>query len=328
MDKDPSTWFEEAVRLEEAGSELEALDLWRALVQMRPNAITYCKLARLARELGHIDEAANAYRSAINLNGKCTHGYLGLAILENDRERYTVAEELLTTLVNFAPTAPAYTVLGFAQSCQGKEEESRASYREALTWDPDYEEALYNLGASVTFDFPNKAEKYFRRAIKIDPDYALAHRELGWLLQRNRELSKSKQHLLRSLELKPDDEWCHIYLGGLYWLEEDPASAEEEYRTAVVLEPKWAIPRWSLGNLFLDQGRLDHAEKEYALAARLDPDDPAGVAGVGKVLARRGEVQQAGEYLERVIAIDPDCIQVSRLREEIRKAESKKYSSD
>ena len=71
---------------------------------------------------------------------------------------------------------------------QGKLEEAEDSYREALRLKPDYAEAHNNLG-NVLWDQGKleEAEASYREALRLKPDYAEAHTNLGfyWLLHGN-----------------------------------------------------------------------------------------------------------------------------------------------
>jgi tetratricopeptide (TPR) repeat protein len=104
---------------------------------------------------------------------------------------------------------------------------------------------------------PSEAQALFRRALELDPDYAAAHRELGWLLHdrkdrrgRHRQggrrgtAAETEGHLRKAIELEPDDAWTHIYLGSYLW---DVDSAIAEFHIARELWPEWTVPLWSLG---------------------------------------------------------------------------------
>jgi len=50
------------------------------------------------------------------------------------------------------------------------------SLNEAIRIDPNYEEAYYNLGLTYREEQTAKAVELFDKAVELDPDYAMAHR--------------------------------------------------------------------------------------------------------------------------------------------------------
>jgi len=74
---------------------------------------------------------------------------------------------------------------------------------------------------------------------KINPNYAQAHHNLGFLLRG---------------QGKKDE-------------------AEEQYRLAIKADPNDAQTYYNLGILFKELGRNDEAEEQYRLAIKADPND-------------------------------------------------------
>ena len=63
---------------------------------------------------------------------------------------------------------------------QGKLDEAVAEYRAAIRLKPDYAEAHYNLGIALTDQGKlDEAVAEYRAAIRLQPDYAEAHYNLG-----------------------------------------------------------------------------------------------------------------------------------------------------
>jgi Tfp pilus assembly protein PilF len=111
-------------------------------------------------------------------------------------------------------------------------------FEEAISLDPNYEEALFNLATLVKKDDPKKAVSLLRRAVEIDARYVAAHRELGVLLQREHDLVEAECHLRRALEFDPADYWAQMYLANLLGVQGRNAEAEQTYRVATALRPE------------------------------------------------------------------------------------------
>lgn len=110
----------------------------------------------------------------------------GLALAADDASRAarSHAVDALQTLVRLRSQDPmAWTLLGMIQRSLGRDE------------------------AAITS---------LRRAVKVDPDTVAAHRELGSLLLRQRDLRKAGAHLRKAGKLSPRDPETHMALGSMY----------------------------------------------------------------------------------------------------------------
>jgi len=122
---------------------------------------------------------------------------------------------------------------------QGKLDEAKASYTQAIAFKSDYAEAYNNLSLTLQeLGRMDEAEASYRQAIALEPDFAEAHNNLGITLQ----------------ELGRLDE------------------AESSYRQAIVLKPHSAETHYNLGITLQDLGKLDEAEASYAQAIAFKPD--------------------------------------------------------
>jgi len=115
---------------------------------------------------------------------------------------------------------------------------------------PKYEEAYFNLGVLFRDGRPAEAQSRFKTALELDPGYACAHREPGYILSAHAVKPEAEQHLREAIQLQPGDAWAHIYLGTYFWKCANIDGAIAEFRTAADLRPAWAVPLWSLGNIF------------------------------------------------------------------------------
>jgi tetratricopeptide (TPR) repeat protein len=78
-------------------------------------------------------------------------------------------------------------------------------YLEALRLKPDYAEAHNNLGLVLMHEGKgDEAEVQYREAIKDDPTFEKAYNNLGVLLATKGKLAEAKACFLRALELKPN----------------------------------------------------------------------------------------------------------------------------
>jgi tetratricopeptide (TPR) repeat protein len=124
------------------------------------------------------DEAATAYRKAIDLDPAFAPALVNLGTLHYHARRWTDAEEC---------------------------------YRQALAVRPDYALAHFNLGNLMEESgYWPKAREHYIEAIRLQPDYADAHYNLALLFQNHGEQLKAVRHWQAYLKLDPAGYWASI----------------------------------------------------------------------------------------------------------------------
>ena len=73
------------------------------------------------------------------------------------------------------------------------------------------------------------------------------------------------------LKLDPNYAPAHINLGTLYYNKSDYEGAEEHYRNAIESDPRYALAYFDLGNVLDETQRLDEAIAAYKVALQLAP---------------------------------------------------------
>jgi tetratricopeptide (TPR) repeat protein len=158
---------------------------------------------------------------------------------------------------------------------------------------PDPWNLYYNLGqAQVLMQDSTMAEKSFRQAIDLRPDYADAHNRLGTL----------------------------------YWREAKPRweAAEDEFRKAIAADSSSWSAHYNLGALLLDLGRLTEARLELDRAIDLAPDFAPAHYKLGQLQLREGQIAEATSSFQRAVDLDPkdpvfrDALEQARRRSKSR----------
>lgn len=157
---------------------------------------------------------------------------------------------------------------------------------------------------------------YFRRALQVDPRYALAHAGaadcfalFGWFGERppNEAFPEAKAAALRALEINPELAEAHATLGFVRAFHDwQPGEAEAELHRAIELEPGYAPAHYFLSPILLVTGRADQAIERSRLARELDPLSPFVNAHLGWMLIGAGRPEDALAPLERALELDSD----------------------
>lgn len=93
--------------------------------------------------------------------------------------------------------------LGLIYQEQGKSASAEAEYRAALLSDPNYVPALFNLAILRTGPAPYEAVDLYRHVIAVQPGYAEAYLNLGYVLRSLGQMSEGDKEIAKALSLKP-----------------------------------------------------------------------------------------------------------------------------
>jgi tetratricopeptide (TPR) repeat protein len=299
--------FDEAIRLEDAGLNEQALEVWRQLAETHPRHTVFLRMARVAWDLERFDEAEAGFKRALEIKRDLVLALVPLGTLAIRRADWESAVDYLKRACAIEEDARAFCLLGVALRNFGKEVEAEEAHRAAIRIDPNYEEAYYNLGVVLKFERPSEAELLFLKALELDPDFAAAHRELGFVLMgRDGASPEVGEHLRRALELAPGDAWAHIYIGNYLWASSQPDTALEEFRTASKLQPNWAVALICQGDIYQDAHKdFGQAQSLLEEALRLEPDCEMALWSMARLSKKRGQLDVAKDYASRVLVLDP-----------------------
>jgi Flp pilus assembly protein TadD len=147
------------------------------------DAVDLVKAGKYLENLGAQSDARRAFERAIALTPDFALAHSALGLLSLDEGDIEHAVSHFREAVRLEPRdVGKLTLLGVACCDAGMEEEGRNSLMRALEIDPDNDEVNYNLGFMLRNTDPAQARICFSRALESYTEYALAHRELGWLL--------------------------------------------------------------------------------------------------------------------------------------------------
>ena len=118
-----------------------------------------------------------------------------------------------------------------------------------------------------------EAAAEFREAIRLKPDLAEGHANLGapW---RPGEVRRGRRRIPRGDPAQARPRLAHANLGIAIKHQGKPDEAVAAYREAIRLQPDLAEDHAYLGNALQAQGKPDEAVAEYREAIRLSPTTP------------------------------------------------------
>jgi TolB-like protein/DNA-binding winged helix-turn-helix (wHTH) protein/Flp pilus assembly protein TadD len=159
------------------------------------------------------------------------------------------------------------------------------------------------------------ALEHYKRAIALDPNYALAWSELSFTYTASvingdappRIVGPLAQKAsLEALRSNPQLAEAHATAGYVRWLLDwDWMGAQAEYRQAISLDPGVARTRLQLGHLLSQMGRHREAEEATLRARELEPLDATHHALSAQVSFQARDNAAAIEHARQAILLDP-----------------------
>jgi tetratricopeptide (TPR) repeat protein len=264
-------------------------------------------LARVRELLG-----SGRYRQARQLCERLTDDgetpelvYLrGLAeLLDGRMER---AVQWLGRAARSLPGNPAVlSNLGEAQRREGSLERAEISLRKAISLQPDYGAAHYNLGCVLLErDEPQAALDEFTAAHSVEPDNPRYLTARADALRITGRVDRAIESYGQALVLDPGLAAAHSNLGLLLLLRGREEEAIEHCRQAVALAPDNGIMHMNLGRCLVRMERLDEAMDCYADALELMPDSAELCTQIGKVWLEVENLPQAEHWFTRARQAD------------------------
>jgi len=141
----------------------------------------------------------------------------------------------------------------------------------ALALDDNLAAAHASLGqitAYYDYDFPT-AEREYRRAIELNPNYATAHQWFAELLAATKRNDEALDEIRRALELDPVSVIMHRIYGDILVDGRRYDEAIRQYQIAIDLDPNFTTSHYFLGRAYEAKGMYDDAVRSYTRASEL-----------------------------------------------------------
>ncbi len=158
-----------------------------------------------------------------------------------------------------------------------------------------------------------KSLDYFRQALELDPEYALAYVGLSDayfmlaaydFLDPKVAVPAAKQAVLKALELDDSLAEAHTaYAGLLTFFHFDWAKAEAEFIRAIQLNPGYGTAYQWYAEMLTFRGRYPEAERNFQIALDLDPLSHIHLTMYGYFCAVKGELERSSELYLRAIEL-------------------------
>ena len=308
-----------AVQYHQSGNLQQAEAIYRQVLQVDPNNVDALHLLGvIAGQMGKHDLAVEYISQAIRIrpSDAVLHHNLGKAL--KDQGQLGEAAEVrklagaVSPIIEEASVADArqYNERAIALARQGKLVEAAAFFRQALRLWPDFAEAHSNLGNVLQEQGQLAAAvAQYQEAIRLKPNYAEACSNLGNALREHGQTAEAVAQCEEALRLKPDFAEAHYNLGNALRDQGQLAEAVGQYQEAFRLKPDYVEAHNNLGLALQDQGQLAEAVAQYQEALRLKPDLVEAHNNLGLALQDQDQLAEAVGQYQEALRLKPDYVE-------------------
>lgn len=197
--------------------------------------------------------------------------------------------------------------LGIEAIRGGRPAEALRELGEAIKIDPDFAEAHRALGIVLEFGYGKlpEAEAEFRRALALKRDYPDASNDLGQVLARTGRWDEAIRRFDDALQdMTYREPWvARCNKGQALWEMGRRAEGRAELRACVTGSPTYCAGHRELGRLLLDAGEVKDAVDELSAYARICDSVPDAHYQLGLARMKEGNLPAARESFDRCVKL-------------------------
>ena len=137
-----------------------------------------------------------------------------------------------------------------------------------------------------------EAKLFIRKAIELNPNFAMSHSNLGIILKDLGKLEEAEVSFRKAIELNPKSANFFSNLGGVLRDLRKLEEAELFIRKAIELNPNFAKAYFNLGSILYDLGKLEKAEISFRKVIELNPKCTDAFINLAGVLRDLGKLEE------------------------------------
>jgi tetratricopeptide (TPR) repeat protein len=295
-----------------AGDAAGAEESYRRAVRLdRKNADAVLNLGKLLESLGRMKEARECVVQSLRLAPRSVEGHMSLGRLEESAGKARAALESYGNAVRTDPKlAAGHLAVGNMHVKLEALEKAEASYRRALALDPEYADAAFNLANTLrSRERPEEAALLYRRAILLSgASDADVYNNYGLALSDLKRHTEAEKAFRRAIELRPEFDDAYFNLGKEMTTFGDAEAGIGMLRRAIAINPENGSAHLQLGVALYAKGMLREALEANRKALAFNRSCPVARRNLGQALAHSGDPDGLAilEELVRELPESPD----------------------
>ena len=286
-------------------------------------AVTYLR-GECLRQQGKLDEARKSFDACIDVYRELSDEaatetpprdfvYWGLALKAMNRYKeaselmFSQAEERAAEIAgeDGYKSAFLYVEWGKLFLLTYNFPDSRSFYRDIVDQNPRHCDALIELADNYITDFQEGtkrfelAEKFAKRALKVNPRCAGAYRVLGRIWFYDGYMDRAVTEFEKALEHNPSDLRTLGLLAASHYVRGDQAAFDATEKRAMTINPKGAEFYHTIAVSIEQKFRYPEIVRFADLALSVDPDFWPAYVSLGINCLRTGENARGREFLQK-----------------------------
>lgn len=144
------------------------------------------------------------------------------------------------------------------------------------------------------------------KRLEADPDNTALHDDVALLHAEAGHLDRTAEHFAQTVRVRPDSAAAHYNLGNALFRNGSHVEAIVALKKAVALEPDYALAHDGLGVALYTQGRLAEALAHCRRAVELDPRNADARYHLAVTLRRLGQLREAVPHYRQLLDMSPN----------------------
>jgi tetratricopeptide (TPR) repeat protein len=266
----------------------------------------YYNLGILYSDLGDTLTAINYYRQAISVDSAYKSAYINLGHIYLSQKNYKEAEKVYLKCAYSSSATAGFNGAGYTWFLQKDYQMAEYYYNEALSYNPDDEKVLANMGEM--YDDAGRYDKSieaYKKALDIKPDYGYAYNGLGNTYFSMKNYRNALDCYYRAIQCDSLSKYYVYNVGNAYLNLNKRDSALLFFNQAIKIDPNYAVAVYKKGDVFAKFMENDSAEYYFTKAMELDPNDEDIYNSFGNLKYYNKEYDMAIYYYEKALNIKP-----------------------
>ena len=222
-------------------------------------------------------------------------------------EKYTEAIEALSNLDNKYPNKSLISnIRGACYAGLGQFDDAIKFYKKAIKIEPNYSKAHFNLaGAYHEIGKLEHSISSYQCSLEIDPKYPEVHNNLANVYRETGDFDQAIEHYKKAIEIKPEYiEACYSLAITLQHV--GNLESIKYFEKVISLKPDFAEAHNNLGVVFKEIDQIDDAVKSYKSALTINPNYAEAQNNLGNAFKDLGDLFAAVESFKKAIFLKPD----------------------
>jgi TolB-like protein/Flp pilus assembly protein TadD len=292
----------------------------------RTSVLSYRGQTHNVREIGKALNVATVLEGSVRREGKRVRINVQLIDATNDRHLWAQVYDRELTDMFAVQSDLAREIAGALKATLAPAEEERLGCKPTENGDA----YLLYQEAHEIFSRPDRhhddlarVEELYERAIRLDPNFALAQARLShlesWMFYAIEPLparaQKARAAADKALRLQPDLPESHLAMGFVhYYVDRDYDAALNELASARGGLPNDPGIFRAMAAIQRRQGRWQESSASYARAVSLDPKDPILLENMGMNYLAVRDYATAARIFDRAVKAAPETFTIRELR--------------